>query len=185
MTIGPEPAEASVVRNRETSAARPVKAAESTGSSAGAKNLADGDRRRRRRQRGIVDEDLLMHADQVRAGIDAQLRGEHLPRALVHRERVGPAAGAVQGEHELCPEPFVQRISAGQRLQIGKHLAVLAQCQPGLQRGVHDGRSQPLQPRRLASQRLGKGQSLQNRLGAPEAHGPGAPFERYVISPFG
>ena len=65
-------------------------------------------------------------------GLKPQLAGEPAPRALIGLERVGLAAGPVQRQHQLTPEALLERMLAGEILELGDQLA----RRPGGQIGV-------------------------------------------------
>jgi hypothetical protein len=88
---------------------------------------------RHRRVRGgprrPAGEDPPVHLAQRRAGVDAQLLGEHLRDPPVAVERLGLPARPVQRAHELPPEVLAQRVAVGQLAQFGDEVVVPAQCQ--------------------------------------------------------
>ncbi len=47
-------------------------------------------------------------------------------------QRLGLAVGAVEGEHELAPEPLAQRVPSDERLQLADELSVAAEREVGL-----------------------------------------------------
>ena len=47
-------------------------------------------------------------------------------------QRLGLAVGAVEGEHELAPEPLPQRMPSDERLQLADQLSVAAEREVGL-----------------------------------------------------
>lgn len=63
----------------------------------------------------------------LRPGIEPELVGQRLPGGLVHGERVGLAAGAVQRNHQLTTGALPQRVVGNERLQFGHQLGVASQ----------------------------------------------------------
>ena len=61
------------------------------------------------------------------ARFEAELLDQRGPRVLVGRERVGLAAGAVQGEHQQAAQALAQRMLADERLELGNGLGVAAE----------------------------------------------------------
>jgi len=66
---------------------------------------------------------------QRRAGVGAQLLGQPLAELLVVPQRVGLAAAAVQGEHELAGQALVQRVRGGTGGQLAEQGGMLAAVQ--------------------------------------------------------
>ena len=69
---------------------------------------------RRRGQRRVGGEDLLLQQPQVGPGLDPELAQQGPPDSLEGGQRFGLAAVAVQREHQLCVQPFPERMHGGQ-----------------------------------------------------------------------
>jgi hypothetical protein len=98
----------------------------------------------------------------------ARLR--HLGRPahpLVDGQRVGLAAAAVHGEHELRLDLLIQQALGCHLLQFGHELAVLSCCQPGGGKGSHDLHAQQVQVLGLLVQ-PGQGGQVRERPPAPQ-----------------
>lgn len=61
-------------------------------------------------QRGVRGQDLLVQVLQGRTGIGAQFLGQPAAEFPVVRHGVGRLATAVEGQHELAGEAFVERV---------------------------------------------------------------------------
>ncbi len=73
-----------------------------------------------------------MQLPQLAARLDAELLDEPAAGRLVDLQRVGLAAGAVEGEHELAAQALLQRVLGGERFQLADQLGVLAEREVGL-----------------------------------------------------
>ena len=82
-----------------------------------------------------------MQQPELGTGINAKLLGHDPPHVLVGGEGVGLAAAAVQAQHQLRMELFLQGMSCDQLAQFGHDLTVPPQVQVGV-----DPRDQRLQP---------------------------------------
>ena len=80
-----------------------------------------------------------MQVAQLGARLDGQVGGQEVAHLAVGAQRIGLAAGAVQRQHPLQPEPLAERMGSGERLQLGDEIAVPAAGQqrlgPRLQHG--------------------------------------------------
>ncbi len=65
-------------------------------------------------------------------------------------QRLGLAVGAVEGEHELAPEPLPQRMPSDERLQLADELSVAAEREVGLDALFERRQLQLVQARDLA-----------------------------------
>ena len=90
-----------------------------------------------------------MHAAQERARLEAQLLDEQLAALAVDLERLRLPAGAVEREHELCPQPLAQRMRADERLELADELRVLADRELRLRALLHQREVELLEPRDL------------------------------------
>ena len=119
----------------------------------GARSLVTGNRWGRHRGRewwcpvqvGVVGQDRGLQVLQVPAGVDAQLVGEHVPGPPVDLQRLGLPAGPVQAQHQLPPQPLVQRIPGGQVLQFADQFRVASHRQVGPDAGGERAQPQFLQ----------------------------------------
>ena len=122
---------------------------------------------RRRVERGVLGEDLLLQAAQLGPGLDPDLLAQRPVGPAVGLERIGAAPGAVEGEHQLGVKALVERMLCKQRLQAADHLAVA----PGGELGV-DGQLEHAQMKLLEPADLGSGKRLCSDVGerrsAPE-----------------
>ena len=106
-------------------------------------------------ERGVLLQDRVVEAAQLRARLDPDLLHQHRAGRPVRLERVGLAARAVQGEHPLRMQPLAQRLLAHQRLQLRDDLAVAAGGEVLL-----DGKLQRGEPELLEPADLGGGERL-------------------------
>ena len=81
-----------------------------------------------------------MQLAQPVAGLDAELLDERAPRLLVGLERLRLAAGAVEAEHQLAPQPLPQRVLVDQRLELADELGVSAAGEVGSIRSSRQAR---------------------------------------------
>ena len=101
-----------------------------------------------------------MQQPELGTGINAKLLGHDPPHVLVGGEGVGLAATAVQAQHQLRMELFLQGMSRDQLAQFGHDLAVPPQAQVGV-----DPRDQRLQPLVFQSGYLTVAQQLCGHVG--------------------
>ncbi|HKH04261.1 MAG TPA: hypothetical protein VKA65_03790 [Acidimicrobiales bacterium] len=99
-----------------------------------------------REQAGILAEDRHLQRLQLGPGVDAQLLGEGGPGLAERGEGVGLAAGPVQGQHQLAPQPLAQRLLLDQRRQLAGQLAVAPEGEVGLDAVLEGRPAQLLQP---------------------------------------
>ena len=77
----------------------------------------------------LVPQQGLVNGTQLRPGLDAQ-RLDQLPSAVVvHGQRLGPAPGLVQRQHELAAEPLAERMCPHQGEQVTHQFLVMAKIQ--------------------------------------------------------
>ena len=85
-------------------------------------------------ERGILVQDRGLERNELRAGLDAELVGQPLPRATQGGEGIGLTAAPVERRGEDRPPPFAKRVGPDQALRIGDDGAVLTALEPrGLQ----------------------------------------------------
>jgi hypothetical protein len=128
-----------------------------------------GPRRDLQVQCRVLGEDRALEPAQSLARLDAQLVDQRPARVLVGLERVGLPVRAVQGEHQLCPQPLPVRMLGDQRLQLADELAVAAEREPGLDALLERREPQVVEPRdlRLRERLVGE---VGERRAAPECH---------------
>jgi hypothetical protein len=68
---------------------------------------------------GTCAEHVAMHPLQLGTGLDTELLGKDGAGTQVGGERVRPPPRPVQREHQLCGEPFPQRVLDGKPAQVG------------------------------------------------------------------
>src|SRR4051794_21891697 len=83
-----------------------------------------GPRRAGRVQRRILHEDGPLQLSEAARRLEAELLVERAPEGLVGGERLGLAAGAVEREHELGPQPLAQRLVSAEDLELAHQVAV-------------------------------------------------------------
>ena len=74
-------------------------------------------------QRAVVFEHLRVQTHELLAGLQSELGREAAPRAGKRVERIGLASGSVQRQHQLTPQPLLERVRRHQRLELGHELA--------------------------------------------------------------
>ncbi len=82
-------------------------------------------------------------------------------------ERLGPAPGAIQGEHLLAAQPLAQRMLAHERVELGERLGVPAAGEVRVDAVAHAGEAEVLQPRDLRLREAGA-RHVRERGAAPE-----------------
>lgn len=92
----------------------------------------DKDPGRHQLEGGVLGDDGLLQAAQLRAGLEAQLLTEDCSTALVRPQGVGLALAAVQRDHPLSPEPLPQRVLGDQAFELGHGRAVAPLSHPGV-----------------------------------------------------
>ncbi len=110
-------------------------------------NGAGGGRRRGRGppgglQLGVQDQDLLLDAAELGAGIDAQLVVQHLAGVVEGLQRLGLAPAAVQRDHQQPAHALAQRVLRDERGQLGHGLLVAAQVEQAFGALFRGGRPQ-------------------------------------------
>jgi hypothetical protein len=85
-----------------------------------------------------VREDRLLQLLQLPAWVDPELLDERPPRVLVDGQRVRLPAGAVEREHQLCPQTLMQRVLLHQCLELVQDFRMPAERQLRVDQ-VHGG----------------------------------------------
>jgi hypothetical protein len=124
-------------------------------------------RRGGRFQRWILPQDGGFQIAQRLAGIDSQLLGKGGPQPLVGGERVGLAPAAVQRQHQLGVDLFIQRVLGHHLFQVGHQLRMLSGREPRLGQAPPDLLVQQVQPSRLFLQ-PGQSRDVRQRAPAPQ-----------------
>ena len=83
-------------------------------------------------QLGVVIEDRLLEAPELRPRLESELLVERPPGIGVHRECLGLPPGAVEGEHQLSTEALAQRVAPHERPQLPHQLGVAAERDVGV-----------------------------------------------------
>jgi hypothetical protein len=97
------------------------------------------------RERRVLTEDRGLQLAQLGARLETQLVDERPASVVVGRQRVRLAAGAVERQHQLTPQPFAERLLCHERLKLGDELAVASQREQRLDAVVDRGEPQLLQ----------------------------------------
>ena len=109
---------------------------------------------------GILVQDRVLQRAQLRAGLDAEVAGEHAARVLVGVERLRLAPAAVEREHELGDEPLARRMLGDEPAQLRDQLRVAAGGRVGLDARLQRGELLLLEPGDL-----GGGERLVRQVG--------------------
>ena len=73
---------------------------------------------------GVLAEDLLLEATQLGGGVDPQLLCQESSGPLIGGQGVGLPTRAIQGRHEVCPQPFPQGVGSDQGLELRDEIGV-------------------------------------------------------------
>ena len=106
-------------------------------------------RRLGEQQRRIVAEHPSLQLDECGRRLEAELLDEHVAVLAVDGECVGMATGAVEGDHQLRPEPLAQLVRADQRLDLRDRLDRPTTRQLRLDEALRGDQPQLLQALRL------------------------------------
>ncbi len=109
----------------------------------------------------------MVERAQFRAGIDAELVGEHPPGIAVGGDRLGAAARLVQRPHQQHPQCLAERVIADQPAHLGHELARPAAAKLGGGPQLQRGQPGLLQPVRLGRHQPG-GRHVRQRGAAPQ-----------------
>jgi hypothetical protein len=82
--------------------------------------------------RRLVIQDCTLEPLQCLARLDPELLDERLPRRLIDLECFDLTTGAVEREHQLAAQSFLQRVLRDEYLQLGDQRFVTAELQVGL-----------------------------------------------------
>ena len=105
-----------------------------------------GRRAVRRREPGFVAQDLRLESLELGAGLDSELVDEAGARVLVHLQRFGLPARAIQREHQLPAERLAKRMLAYERLELTDDVAVPAELEVGVDPLLEGDEPQLLEP---------------------------------------
>jgi hypothetical protein len=114
-----------------------------------------------------MPEDLQLESLQRRPRVDAELLDQRPAPALVHVQRVGLPATAVEREHQLAAQALAEHVLGDQRLELRHKLALAAERQVRVDAVLERREPQLLQPRDLAL-RVRLAAELGERLAVPE-----------------
>ena len=84
------------------------------------------------RKRRLLAQDRRVQRLQRGARLDAELVDAAPPRVLVGAQRLGLAARAVEGEHELAAQALAQGVRGDERLELADELGVAAELELGV-----------------------------------------------------
>ena len=87
----------------------------------------------RAEQRRIALEDPLLQLDQRLARLQPELGGEQPARPLIGLERIRLAPRAVQSQHQLTPQPLLERMLGDEPLELCHQLARRAGLEVGVE----------------------------------------------------
>ena len=168
------------------SSSRPKNTSASSGPNARRPGVGAGDvgRRARRRsiQRGIAAQHGELEGREARAGLDAELVREPLPRGAEHGERFRLPVGAVVRERDDRPPVLAQRLFAQQALGVRDQRAVLARREPRVEQLLLRARADLVQPQRLHDAGLPVRDVLQRRA-APHREAARVDVDRAIVLP--
>ncbi len=99
----------------------------------------------------VADQDALLEHLELGSRLHAQLVDQHPADSLVGRQRIGLAAAAVEGEHQVLVQPLAQRELSDQGLQVRHGLLMAVQVQMCFQPPFLGLEAYLLQPRHLAA----------------------------------
>ena len=106
-------------------------------------------RRLGRGERRVLVEDLTLEPPQVLARLEAELLRERAAALLVGLQRLRLPTRAVEGEHELAPGPFAQRVLADERLELDDELLVASELEIGFDPLLLGGEAELVEARDL------------------------------------
>ena len=112
-------------------------------------------------------EDLLLQLAERGGGFETELVAQGPPDPLIGPERIGLAAQAVEGDHELAPGPFPQRVIGHMGFEADQSLRRSTQSQFGLGQLLDRSKANLFQPTGLQSGEPPVGEVGQGRT-APE-----------------
>jgi hypothetical protein len=81
-------------------------------------------------QPGVVGEDRRVEPLQLGARLDPELTDQYLAGAREDLQRLGLAAGSVQGHHQLAPPPLAERLLPDHGLKLGDQLTRTTGSEP-------------------------------------------------------
>ncbi len=115
----------------------------------------------------VVREDRLLDPPQVRPRLEPQLVAEDAPCLLERLQRVGLAAAAIEGDHQLPPQALAERVVRERRPDCRRELAVLSERERHFELLLERVDAQRLEPACLGAEPRRAAQTLQRRP-APE-----------------
>ncbi len=112
------------------------------------------------RQGRVVTENRLFELGHRRARGDAELIGEQAVQPRVAPQRVGLRSRAVEGDHQLTPEPLLERVLGHDALELADEGSVTTGRQVGVDPVTEGTETRRGEPRRLRGH---EGQGLEPR----------------------
>ena len=119
---------------------------------------------------GVLAQDRVVQAAQLRRRLHADLVDERLARMAICLERLGLAPAAVEGEHPLGMQPLPERVVREQRVDLADDLLVAAGGQVGVDRQLGGSQAKLLEPPDLGSGERLVG-DVRERLAAEQREG--------------
>ncbi len=121
----------------------------------------------RRGDRRIVREDGVLKAPQFGAWFESELLAEHAPRLSEGLERIRLAAGAIERQHQLPPQPFSEQVPFERCAKRRHELPMLSERKRRLELLLERVDAQRLEPACLGAAPRRPAQALERRS-APE-----------------
>ena len=126
---------------------------------------------RRPAQRGVVLEDPLLEAAQVRPPFHGEFLDKAAADGLVRGEGVGLPTGSVEGEHQRCGQALSLRMFGGELFKLGNQLRAPAHAQFGVDPVFQRGQPFLFEPPDLALREWLVGQVGQGRASPQRERG--------------
>jgi hypothetical protein len=128
-------------------------------------------------ERRVLAEDLMLEPFERRPGLERELVGKETAALLVHVQRVGLPARAVEREHQLAAQALAERIRRHQLLQLRYDLGVSAELELRLDALLQRAEPQLLEALGLGARevlvaKVGKRLAAEERERAPQKLGP-------------
>ena len=100
-------------------------------------------------ERWLLTEHRRLESNDVRSRLDPELVAEHTTQAAHGVQSIRLAAGPVERQHELRPEPLTKGMLTDQRLELGGQDHVLTERQAGVDEILDRTEPEILEARRL------------------------------------
>lgn len=111
-----------------------------------------------RRERVVMGEDLSLEFAQLGAGLEAELVGQDVTDPLERSQAVRLSTAAVEGEHELRPEAFAQRVVVNEAFELGDGGVMAATREIGVDAVLHRREVQLFEPDAIGLRELVEGE---------------------------